>query len=822
MSVLRECAHVESCVGPVTGFLKSLRVNNNISTSGEEPILKCDDCGFKGRNLWLCLYPNCLAIGCSKFEEKDDSEDHALTHYEDNSSHALQLNLKSRKVWCFECEREVKNVLSPPRSNPQRQQLYSSSSKKERSYGDQITSDGLMGLANLGNTCYMNAALQCLSNTPSLTEYFISCFYPKAHSPLSGKSNSLSKSYCSLMLEMWTKKRSSYVVPSGVVRSIKAAHPIFQGYLQQDSQEFLRCFMDTLHEELMESFIAEEEDEENNNSNSNNAHEDSSEEMESEEGEEAESVSEVGDYETADSGLSEDGNLPEEEEGKSSIRGGGTSPVVGASGKQMLMPFSNSLAHNGRRNAESKKRKKVYKSIISDIFDGKLISNVQCLTCNRISTTEETFQDLSLPIPNQESVTSNATITNNASQGWLSWIWSYFVGFVYGPKVSLGDCLSYFFSADELKGDNMYSCEKCKKLRNGLKYSKVTILPDTLCIHLKRFRHEFAYSSKISSKVTFPLVDLDMSPWCHKDFGSKETFYELTGVIVHSGTASGGHYVAYCLNNVDQEWYEYDDSIVTRVDPSCVLGLEAYVLFYRKSNDRMDSIRDQIQNILIRSQSQESSLMQFYVGKEWYNKFENFAEPGPIDNSSFLCIHSGVFPHKYQVINDLTIPLPQIVWEKLHRTFGGAPPCTRLYECSVCKAEQQSLMKQKSFESNEFKRLYYEFKDKKSGDVVYYLSSSWYRKWEDFVQGRQLEPPGPINNKNLTITRNGILNFSPSSDHIEISPNIWNFFLINHGGGPEISFYPSTGFMINSTYRPPLRQRTSSEISNDSNTTTLH
>ncbi|CAB4055643.1 USP20_33 [Lepeophtheirus salmonis] len=681
MSVLRECAHVESCVGPVTGFLKSLRVNNNISTSGEEPILKCDDCGFKGRNLWLCLYPNCLAIGCSKFEEKDDSEDHALTHYEDNSSHALQLNLKSRKVWCFECEREVKNVLSPPRSNPQRQQLYSSSSKKERSYGDQITSDGLMGLANLGNTCYMNAALQCLSNTPSLTEYFISCFYPKAHSPLSGKSNSLSKSYCSLMLEMWTKKRSSYVVPR---------------YLQQDSQEFLRCFMDTLHEELMESFIAEEEDEENNNSNSNNAHEDSSEEMESEEGEEAESVSEVGDYETADSGLSEDGNLPEEEEGKSSIRGGGTSPVVGASGKQMLMPFSNSLAHNGRRNAESKKRKKVYKSIISDIFDGKLISNVQCLTCNRISTTEETFQDLSLPIPNQESVTSNATITNNASQGWLSWIWSYFY---------------------ELKGDNMYSCEKCKKLRNGLKYSKVTILPDTLCIHLKRFRHEFAYSSKISSKVTFPLVDLDMSPWCHKDFGSKETFYELTGVIVHSGTASGGHYVAYCLNNVDQEWYEYDDSIVTRVDPSCVLGLEAYVLFYRKSNDRMDSIRDQIQNILIRSQSQESSLMQFYVGKEWYNKFENFAEPGPIDNSSFLCIHSGVFPHKYQEL--LLVPVSMNVL------------------------------------SNEFKRLYYEFKDKKSGDVVYYLSSSWYRKWEDFVQGRQLEPPGPINNKNLTITRNG-------------------------------------------------------------------
>ena len=60
-----------------------------------------------------------------------------------------------------------------------------------------------------------------------------------------------------------------------------------------------------------------------------------------------------------------------------------------------------------------------------------------------------------------------------------------------------------------------------KKLRNGLKYSRVTVLPDTLCIHLKRFRHDFSFSSKISSKVTFPLVDLDMSPWLHPDCYSK-------------------------------------------------------------------------------------------------------------------------------------------------------------------------------------------------------------------------------------------------------------------------------------------------------------
>lgn len=34
---------------------------------------------------------------------------------------------------------------------------------------------GLVGLCNLGNTCYMNAALQCLSNSAPLTEHLLAC-----------------------------------------------------------------------------------------------------------------------------------------------------------------------------------------------------------------------------------------------------------------------------------------------------------------------------------------------------------------------------------------------------------------------------------------------------------------------------------------------------------------------------------------------------------------------------------------------------------------------------------------------------------------------
>lgn len=59
--------------------------------------------------------------------------------------------------------------------------------------------------------------------------------------------------------------------------------------------------------------------------------------------------------------------------------------------------------------------KQACRSIISDVFDGKLLSSVQCLTCDRISTREETFQDLSLPIPGKDHLS-----VLHQSQGILS------------------------------------------------------------------------------------------------------------------------------------------------------------------------------------------------------------------------------------------------------------------------------------------------------------------------------------------------------------------------------------------------------------------
>lgn len=63
----------------------------------------CDVCKIKKKDtLWLCLYTDCYMLGCS------EGKDHSSTHNHKNDSHCIQMNIDSRRLWCYKCSNEVR------------------------------------------------------------------------------------------------------------------------------------------------------------------------------------------------------------------------------------------------------------------------------------------------------------------------------------------------------------------------------------------------------------------------------------------------------------------------------------------------------------------------------------------------------------------------------------------------------------------------------------------------------------------------------------------------------------------------------------------
>ncbi|XP_059151065.1 ubiquitin carboxyl-terminal hydrolase 15-like [Physella acuta] len=110
---------------------------------------------------------------------------------------------------------------------------------------------GLCGLANLGNTCFMNSALQCMSNVGRLTDYMLSNVWEKElnkENPL-GMRGEIANTYAELIRDIWSGHKS-YTVPRNFKIAVGRFAPQFSGYQQQDSQELMAFLLDGLHEDL--------------------------------------------------------------------------------------------------------------------------------------------------------------------------------------------------------------------------------------------------------------------------------------------------------------------------------------------------------------------------------------------------------------------------------------------------------------------------------------------------------------------------------------------------------------------------------------------
>ena len=105
----------------------------------------------------------------------------------------------------------------------------------------------LVGLNNIGATCYMNATIQCLSNTDILTNYFLSEFQ---YEPNNNK-KIMSNAYYNVIKELWNiENNNKSISPTEFKEKLSQENPLFAGINANDSKDLINFLIERLHNEL--------------------------------------------------------------------------------------------------------------------------------------------------------------------------------------------------------------------------------------------------------------------------------------------------------------------------------------------------------------------------------------------------------------------------------------------------------------------------------------------------------------------------------------------------------------------------------------------
>ena len=108
-----------------------------------------------------------------------------------------------------------------------------------------------IGLINEGNTSFMNSSIQCIYHIDELTRYFVSGQYAEEinqTNPL-GTRGEISTAFGKVLQELWSGTRPS-ILKTQLRKTIHKFNPMFSGYSQHDSSEFIMYLPDALHEDL--------------------------------------------------------------------------------------------------------------------------------------------------------------------------------------------------------------------------------------------------------------------------------------------------------------------------------------------------------------------------------------------------------------------------------------------------------------------------------------------------------------------------------------------------------------------------------------------
>ena len=157
---------------------------------------------------------------------------------------------------------------------------------------------------------------------------------------------------------------------------------------------------------------------------------------------------------------------------------------------------------------------------------------------------------------------------------------------INNPDVhSLDDALFEFTKEETLDEDNAVFCQRCRCKQSVTKGLRLATAPSMLVCHLKRFAfNDYGRLVRLHKPITFPqkLVIGDYMSDLNK---ATPPPYDLVSVLVHQGqTCASGHYVSFVKRNGD--WFKCNDDIVTKVDENIVMRQQAYILMYEVAEMR--------------------------------------------------------------------------------------------------------------------------------------------------------------------------------------------------------------------------------------------
>ena len=107
----------------------------------------------------------------------------------------------------------------------------------------------LVGLNNIGATCYMNATLQCLSSTTKLSEYFLKMFKYEPNN----KNRIMSNEYYIVVKNLWDiNNNNKSFSPDSFKEKLSQENPLFEGIQANDSKDLINFLLERFHLELNE------------------------------------------------------------------------------------------------------------------------------------------------------------------------------------------------------------------------------------------------------------------------------------------------------------------------------------------------------------------------------------------------------------------------------------------------------------------------------------------------------------------------------------------------------------------------------------------